>query len=200
MDPIKSIKEELDEFDIFTIKFTDFLIKYTPYVIVSGYVSILLGKKRLTEDIDLLIPKTSQKEFIILFNDLLKEGYECANTSIPTEAYKMMDENAIRFFKKGKPTPNIEFKLIKTDLDKYSFDNRRQVILKEATLFISPLEIQIPFKLLLASDGTEEELQSDKDIEDARFIYKLYKDKINKEEMFKFIDKLNVRKKTKWLE
>ncbi len=60
--------------------------------------------------------------------------------------------------------------------------------------------MQIPYKLLLAADRTEEELQSDKDIEDARFVYKLYKDKINKEEMFYFIDRLNVRKKARWLE
>ena len=112
----------------------------------------------------------------------------------------MLDEHAIRFFKKGRPTPNIEFKMIKNDLDNYSFENRRQAILKDRILFISPLELQIPYKLLLAADGTEDELQSDKDIEDARFIYKLYKDNINKEEMFKFIDKLNVRKKARWLE
>jgi len=200
MGPIKSLKEELDEFDIFTMEFTDFLKKHISYVIVSGYVSILLGKKRLTEDIDLLVPRMTKEKFIILFNDLSENDYECANTSKPVEAYEMLDEYAIRFFKKGKPTPNIEFKMVKTDLDKYSFENRRKVILKDKILFISPLEIQIPYKLLLAADGTEEELQSDKDIEDARFIYKLYKDKIDKEEMDKFINKLNVRKKTRWLE
>ena len=200
MEPIKSLKEEFDEFDIFTIEFTELLKKHTSYVIVSGYVSILLGKKRLTEDIDLLVPKMPKEKFVILFNSLLKNNYECANTSIPTDAYEMLSEHAIRFFKKGRPVPNIEFKMIKTDLDRYSLENRRQVLLKDKILFISPLEIQIPYKLLLAADGTEEELQSDKDIEDARFVYKLYKDKINKIEMSKFIDKLGVRKKTRWLE
>lgn len=197
---IKSPKEELDEFDKLTIGFTDLLINHTSYVIVSGYVSILLGKKRLTEDIDLLVPRMPKEKFIILFNDLSKNNYECANTSNPNDAYEFLDEYAIRFFIKGKPTPNIEFKMIKTDLDKYSFENKKKVLLINKILFISPLELQIPYKLLLAADGTEEELQADKDIEDARYLYKLYKEKINKEEMFNFIDKLKVRKKARWLD
>ena len=67
------------------------------------------------------------------------------------EAYKMINDHAIRFFKKGEPTPNMEFKVIKNDLDKYSFENRLKVIIHEEVLFISPLEMQIAFKLFLAS-------------------------------------------------
>ena len=59
--------------------------------------------------------------------------------------------------------------------------------------------MQIAFKLFLAADGTEGELKSDKDIEGARHLYRILKDKINKAEMINIIDKLNVRKKLKWL-
>ena len=50
------IDKELNLLDKFVITFVDILEKYTDYVIVSGYVSILLGRTRATEDIDLLIP------------------------------------------------------------------------------------------------------------------------------------------------
>lgn len=193
------INRKLNELDKFVLDFIEILGKYSKYVIVSGYVSIVLGRSRATEDVDLLVPKMNLADFNKLFEDLLSKGFECANTMKVTEAYNMLDDHAIRFFKKGKPTPNMEFKVIKNDLDRYSFDNRIKASIHNELLFISPLEMQIAFKLFLAADGSDDELSSDKDIEDARHIYKLFEEKLNKEEMLSIIDKLNVRKKMKWL-
>lgn len=190
----------LNELDKLMIDFAEILNNYSDYVIVSGYVSILLGRSRSSEDIDLLIPRMPISQFTDFFKELVKKGYECANSMIVDEAYSMMDYLGIRFFKKGNPVPNIELKAIKNDLDKYSFDNRLRVVLNEKNLFISPLELQIAYKLFLAADGTEEEISSDKDIEDARHLYSLFYDKINKDEMYLFMDKLKVRYKLKWLE
>lgn len=102
--------------------------------------------------------------------------------------------------KRGVPRPNIEFKIIKTDLDRYSFKNKIKVMLKEDILFVSPLEMQIAYKLFLAAEGSDEELSSDKDIEDAKHLYLLFKDKINKEELFLLLDRLKIRHKMKWVE
>lgn len=190
----------LNELDKFTIDFIDVLEKYSDYVIVSGYVSILLGRSRASEDIDLLIPKMEFHKFKNLFEELLNKGYECVNTSNVKEAYNMLSEHAIRFFEKGSPIPNIEFKIIKTELEEYAFNNKIKVVFGADLLFISPIELQIAFKLFLAAEGTDKELQSDKDIEDARHLYKQFKEKINKVEFLYFIDKLNVGKKLKWLE
>jgi len=196
---IKSNKV-LTELDKFVINFIDILERYGEYVIVSGYVSIVLGRSRATEDVDLLVPKMDFSKFTNLFSDLLSNDYECANTSIPEEAYKMLDEHAIRFYKKGKPIPNMEFKQISTNIHKYSFENRIKLVLKEKTLFISPLELQIPYKLSLISDEEFEEASSDKDFEDAQHIYELFKEKLNKEELFHFVKLLKVKKKMEWLE
>lgn len=191
-----ALNRELNELDKFVIDFCNFL---NEYVIVSGYVSILFGRSRSTEDVDLLIPQMSKEEFETLWNKLHNKDFECMNTSNPSEAFKMLKQHAIRFFKRGKPTPNIEFKIIKNDLDKYSFENRIKVILSKGELRISPLELQIAYKLFLAADGADKELQSDKDIEDARHLYKLFEQKINKEELLFFINKLRVNKKLKFL-
>ena len=121
------------------------------------------------------------------------------NNSNVLDSFKMLDEHAIRFFKKGKPTPNIEFKIIKTELDRYSFENKIKVIMKDKIFLISPLELQIAYKLFLAADGTDNELKADKDIEDARHLYKFFEDKLNKDEFREFIDKLNVNKKLRLL-
>ena len=150
------LDKQLNNLDKFVFDFVSLL---EDYVIVSGYVSILLGRSRATEDVDLLVPN----------------------------------------MKKGKPVPNIEFKFIKNDLDIYSFENKLKVIIGKNIFFISPLEMQIAFKLFLAADGTKKELRIDKDVEDARYIYKLFSNKINKEELLEIVNKLNIADKLKWL-
>lgn len=135
-----------------------------------------------------------------MWEKINKSGFECLNTSDSKEAFNMLKEHAIRFSRVKKPIPNMEFKIMKTDLDKYSYENRIKVISKTGEILISPIEMQIAFKLLLAGKGPDEELTSDKDIEDARFLYKLFREKLNKEEFSILLDKLNVRGKLKWLE
>ena len=190
-DPIaKEIKLEkvLNELDKLVIDFTELLDEY---VIVSGYVSILLGRSRASEDIDLLLPYLEKNHFIQLFEKFYENDFECLNISNAEEAFDLLQKHAIRFAKKGQPLPNIEFKIIKTELDKFSYDNRIKVIVNFHVLYISPLELQIAFKLYLGSE---------KDIEDARHLYKTFKEKINKEELLYSLEKLNVFEKMRLLE
>ncbi|MEF8849138.1 MAG: hypothetical protein V5A68_08425 [Candidatus Thermoplasmatota archaeon] len=49
------INRELSDLDKFTIDFINVLKKHTKYVIVSGYVSILLGMARASEYVDFQI-------------------------------------------------------------------------------------------------------------------------------------------------
>lgn len=189
------LNRELNELDKFVIDFCKIL---DDYVIVSGYVSILFGRSRATEDVDLLIPPMNFEEFDKLWKKIEKNGFECINTLDIQEAFDMLKEHAIRFARKT-PVPNMEFKIIKNDFDDYSLKNKIKVLIHKDALFVSPLEMQIAFKLFLAADGTDEELRTDKDVEDARHLYGLFEDKINKDELLKIIDKLDIRKKLDWL-
>ncbi len=191
------LDKELNNLDKFVLDFVEFLDKY---VVVSGYVSILLGRSRATEDVDLLAPKMNFENFKDFWNNVHENNFECMNTLNVQEAFEMLDEHAIRFFKKGEPIPNIEFKIIKTDLDKYSFEKKIKVIIRDKVFLISPLELQIAYKLFLVADGIDNELKVDKDIEDARHLYKLFENKLNKDEFFEFINKLNVKKRLRFLE
>lgn len=182
--------KELNELDKFVIEFIEILKPFSDYVIVSGYVAILLGRSRASEDIDLLIPKINKEKFINLWNKIHSSNFECLNTSNVNEAFKMFDEHAIRFSKE-LPIPNIEFKQIKTDFDKYSFDNKLKVILDNTILYISPLETQIAYKLFLSSE---------KDIEDAKHLHDTFKEKLNKDKLFRFINKFDVKDKFELME
>lgn len=176
------LHRELNGLDKFVIDFCKLL---EDYVLVSGYVSILFGRSRATEDVDLLIPKMSFEKFEKVWDRIYKNGFECLNTSNIKKAFSLIKNQNIRFSKVGKPIPNMEFKLIKNDIHQYSLENKLKVIMKENILFVSPLEMQIAYKLLLGKQGNT------KDIEDAKHIYELFKENLDNNELKELIKLLD---------
>lgn len=189
----------LNALDRFTIDFVSILEKYSEYVIVSGYVSIVLGRTRASEDVDLLVNRIDFFSFKKLFDELFTSGFECANTSDAEEAYQMWNEHAIRFYR-NQPLPTMECKLVENEIQKLALRNRIKLVIKEKTLYLSPLELQIAYKLSLMSKGDFEEISSDKDFEDAKHLYDLFKDKLNISLLLHFIDLFKVRKEWEWLQ
>lgn len=180
------LNRKISELDKFVIDFCSLLDKY---VLVSGYVSILFGRSRATEDIDLLIPEMNSEEFNRLWKKIYGSGFECVNTDIPKEAFEIINnEHNIRFSRKGKPIPNMEFKLIKNKIHEYSFKNKIKVIMGKNSIYISPLEMQIAYKLMLGKRG------NNKDLEDAKHLYELFKENLNNTELLRLIKELNVEK------
>jgi len=179
------LKKELNNLDVFIIGFTKILDRLDiKYVLISGYVSILFGRNRASEDIDMFIEKIDFNKFQLLWKKL-NSSFECINTLDLNEAFNeyLNQNHALRFSKKGTFIPNIELKFPKIALDKWGIQNKRKAILNKNILYISPLELQIPFKLYL---GTE------KDIEDARFLYNLFKEKLDMPLLKEFNQKLKI--------
>lgn len=75
-----------------------------------------------------------------------------------------------KFNQLWKNIPCMEVKFAKDELDTYSLGNCVEIILNGKLLRVSPFEIQIAYKLFLGSN---------KDVEDARFLYKLFREKID---------------------
>jgi len=69
-------------------------------------------------------------------------------------------------------------------IDRDSLQKHMEVKIDRESLNISPLEIQIPFKLYLGSD---------KDIEDAVYLYELFGEHLNKEKLKQYMDLLKVQ-------
>jgi len=90
----------------------------------------------------------------------------------------------VRIAKEDTIIPNIELKFVKDDFDNYAIDNRLEVVLGEKHLFISPIELQIPYKLYLGGD---------KDIEDAIYLWDIFRGKIEVNRLRDFMNALNVR-------
>ena len=176
---------ELSLLDSFVLDFTENLVKNNvKYVIVSGYVAILFGRSRISEDVDILVEHISFEKFLKFWSEIDK-NYECLNTGNSYEAYNdyLEKHHAIRIAKKGSFIPNIELKFVKNDLDRYSLDHRMHVKIGDRSLYISTLELQIPYKLFLGSE---------KDIEDARFLFKLFKDNLDIGLLKRFLTELRL--------
>ena len=180
-------EKELNKLDKFVIDFTTILNKLNiKYVIVSGYVSILFGRNRNSEDIDLIVENLDFDKFKVLWDELFK-NFECINTHDINGAYDdcLLNHTSIRFSRKGEYMPNMEFKFPDelNELEIVSLKERKKAILNNNLIFISPLELQISFKFFLGSE---------KDIGDALYLYEIFKNKLDLKLINSFSKKLKV--------
>lgn len=168
------IKREISDLDRLALDFTTVLEKHTPYVIVSGYVSILLGRARASEDIDIIIPKIAFPKLKKLVHDLKEKGFYGINEEKDSDIFEYLTEGlAVRFAKQNTMIPNIELKWAKNRIDDLALQKTISVILSQGTLRISNLELQIAFKEIM--------LKSLKDREDARHLQKVAEGYLDKQ-------------------
>ena len=181
-------EKELSNLDKLVLRFVKILDALeVDYAIISGYIAILFGRSRNTEDVDLFIAQMAFEKFMRFWNELEKQGFECLNTSSAKEAFEdyLNEKLAIRFAEKGMIQPNFELKFPKTKYNLYSLKNKIEVILNGEKLNTSEMELQIAFKLNLGSD---------KDFEDARHLYKIFKEHLDVNLLKRQIGELRVEK------
>lgn len=180
----------LSDLDKFVLKFVNILEKQKiRYVIISGYVSILFGRSRATEDVDMYVEKFDSMKFKELSEILEKNGFWFINSDDEKELFGMLQDNlSVRIAERDKVIPNIEMKFPKKDTDLLSLNQPLRVELNRNNLFTSPLELQVAYKLLLGSG---------KDIEDAVYIYNTFKEILNRKSMIELVKKLKVENKAR---
>lgn len=181
---IRLTNKTLSELDVFVLDFLSVLKAYTDYVIVSGYVTILFGRARGTEDIDIIIEKMDRGMFERFFNDLTERNYWFLNSDDQNDLFNMLNENlAVRIAKIDEIIPNIELKFVKDYFDNFSLKNSLKVMICDHEMKISPIELQIPYKLYLSGD---------KDIEDAIYLYEIFKEMIDRKTLKNFLKEFDV--------
>ncbi len=175
------LDKELNNLDLFVLKFINEWKKFSEYVLVSGYVSILLGRSRISEDIDILVPKMNFEKFEKISLHLNKKFW-CLNGDDVDELYSLLGSgHSIRFAEKNKVVPNMEIKFINKNIDRETFRNKIEVRIGQNSLFISPIECQIIYK--------EEVLKSPKDKEDALHLREILKESLDAKK-FKYFEEL----------
>jgi hypothetical protein len=171
--------------DRFVLDFTAILWRSTPYVVVSGYVAILFGRSRGTEDIDILIPPMGMDAFQALHDSLLRAGYEFLNAEDARGLHEMLaGRTGVRIAVKDQVIPNIELKYLKDKIDEQVLSGCLTVLIPGGQIFISPIEIQIPYKLSLGSD---------KDIEDALYLWEIFRGYIDHDSLRNWMNRFGIR-------
>jgi hypothetical protein len=177
--------KELSELDKLALLFSESLTSIgVKHVFLSGYVPILFGRNRASEDIDVVCEKISIEIFSGFWVDIHR-NLICIITSDVNVAYNdyLQKNTAIRFAYPEEFIPNVEMKFEANKMHGAALSSPLNVVVNGRKLPISPLEQQIAFKLFMGSE---------KDIEDARFLFKLFEENLDIQKFTGYLKALNV--------
>ncbi len=161
--------------DTFVEDFCKVIEEYVKYIICSGFVAIVHGRARGTEDIDMIIEKISFEKFTQMHGDLVAHGFVCIQSDSAEVIYDnyLLKGNSVRYVRKdeGFFPPEMEIKFPKDELDEEQLEDRVKLHLSGLDVYFSSVESNIAFK--------EEYLGSEKDLEDARHLRIIYSDDLD---------------------
>jgi len=185
-----TVSRELSELDERVVEFTELLRDAgVQYAIVSGYVAILTGRSRGTEDVDVVLEPLTEPETESLVATLESEGFW--GTAMPlSEAYDMLSGgDRIRVAREDELIPNFEVWFAKRDVERDVLSEPLVVDLDGETLQVSPIEVQIAYKLRLAERAGS---TSGKDFEDALHLFVTFEEELNTPELEGYVEKWGV--------
>ena len=184
-----SFDKELSKLDGLALHFSERLSAAgIRHVVLSGYVAILFGRNRTSEDIDIVCETASYEKFGKFWKDVHR-ALECIITSDPRVAFDdyLQKKTAVRFAYRGEIIPNVEMKFATTDMHREAISAPVEVVVNGRRMPISPLEMQVAYKLFMGSE---------KDLEDARFLFKLFEESIDKRKLTACLGDLKVPMRT----
>ncbi|WP_136592178.1 hypothetical protein [Salinigranum halophilum] len=174
-------RNELDEL---AISFSTLLSRLDiGHVFIAGYVAILTGRARATDDIDVLIEPCPENEIEQLVEELETSGYW--GPAMPlTEMYGNLTAGTnIWVAPSDQMTPHLEVKFPSDEFDRASISNAIDAHIAGETIPVGPLELQIAYKLYLGGQ---------KDLEDAAHLYLLFRESLSTTALESWVDDLGV--------
>jgi hypothetical protein len=153
------------------------------YVVVSGYVAVLLGRSRSTEDIDVIVERFDAATATGLVAALRDAGYWGAAMPLDDLHATLEDCLPVRIAEDGHRVPNVE---LKSPTDRYGrlfLENTVTVHLSDASIRIGSLELQIAYELRMGAQ---------KDYEDAIYLYHLLEGTLNTDRLESYVEELGV--------
>jgi len=188
---IRLVKMLLPEDDI-ALRFAEVLDEVgVKYAVVAQYIAILFGRSIRTDDVDFVVERIDEERFVELFREAGKHGFTLMQGGIGSEesvrrVYRdyLAGGFSVRFMYRDVVVPNVEVRMVRSSIDRYVLENSIAVEVNgKYVVKISPLELQIAYKLYLGSE---------RDVGDAVFLYTLFGDALNSAELEKWCRELNV--------
>lgn len=154
------------------------------HVFVSGYVAILAGRARSTEDIDVLVEPFDAETADRLSRELEANGYW--GPAMPlSELYDQLANDAnVWVAPEGQVSPHLEVKFADDEFDRASLENSLDARIGDSVLPVGPIELQIAYKLYL---GTR------RDFEDAVHLYQLLGESLSADRLRVWSERLGVQ-------
>jgi len=153
------------------------------HVLVAGYVAILAGRSRSTEDIDLILEPLTDETAEALAHELKQSGFWGSAMPLDELSSMLSEGTNIRVARDGEVIPNVELKYPSDQFDRASLDNAITARIGDESLPIGPLELQIAYKLYL---------DTQKDFEDAVHLFVLFEETLSTPELERWVQKLGV--------
>lgn len=153
------------------------------YAVVSGYVVVLFGRARATEDIDVIAERFDERTADELATALRDAGYWGPAMSLEAMYETLADDLPVRIAEKEHRVPNVELKFERDEFDRASLENTITVQLPDGSLHIGSIELQIAYKLGMGAQ---------KDFEDALYLYEVAGRTLNTPELEAYVRKLGV--------
>jgi len=178
------VGRERNQLDELALSFSSILEGFgIEHVYIAGYVSILAGRARSTEDVDVLIERSENEIIDKLVSTLDEEGFW--GPAMPlTSMYEMLDNgDNVWVAPNDQIAPHLEVKFVRDEFDRASLGNAITARIGDETLPIGPLELQIAYKLHLGART---------DIEDAVHLYTLFEETLRESRLEEWARRLDV--------
>lgn len=186
------VEREPNRLDELAIQFSEILGQFDiEHVYIAGYVSILTGRARSTEVIDVLVEPIDQETAAELAATLEENGFW--GPAMPLASMDELLENGdnIWIAPSNQITPHIEVKVVRDEFDRASLDNAITARIGTKTLPIGPLELQIAYKLFLGAQ---------RDVEDAVHLYTLFEESLSVSRLEEWVARLDIEAEYERLE
>lgn len=153
------------------------------YAAVSGYVAVLFGRARATEDIDVLVERFDETTADELASKLQDAGFWGSAMPLDRLHGTLADELPFRVAEDGHLVPNVELKFSTDEYDRTSLRETTTVRLAGEEIRIGELELQIAYKLGMGAQ---------KDVEDAIHLYRTAEGNLDTSTLERYVERLGV--------
>ncbi|GAA0514316.1 hypothetical protein SAMN04488066_103146 [Halorubrum aquaticum] len=153
------------------------------HVFVAGYVAILAGRSRSTEDVDVFIERCSSERIDELVVELERDGYWGPAMPLSETYGNLANGTNIWVAPDGEMTPHLEVKFPGDEFDHASLENAIDAHVGDETIPIGPLELQIAYKLSLGGRT---------DLEDAAHLYTVFGETLSTPRLEGWVERLDV--------
>lgn len=184
------VAREPSELDRRVVEFTEVLTAAgVDYVIVSGYVAILTGRSRATEDIDVIIEPLSEERIRNLVGTFRDSGFW--GMAMPLdEMYSMLrEDDRIRIARQDELYPNFAVWFASNDVARAALTEALIAEFDDERIRISPIELQIAYKLRLAAASGS---TAGTDFEDALHLFLTFEDRFTSTALDHYVQEFGI--------